>query len=88
MLGKLKDIILLIGAVLLALMLSPIIAVLVVWQAYKKWILRRRFLANNKSNGPRVLFVYSDSPNWQEYIEEYLLTKIPSHSVVFNLKKI
>jgi hypothetical protein len=32
----------------------------------------------------RVLFVYSDSPNWKEYIEGNILPKLPSNTVVLN----
>ena len=34
--------------------------------------------------GRRVLFVYSDSPVWQSYIEEHLLPALPPGSVVLN----
>jgi hypothetical protein len=32
----------------------------------------------------RVLFVYSDSPNWKEYIEANILPKLPANTVVLN----
>ena len=32
----------------------------------------------------RVLFVYSDSPNWKAYIETNILPKLPSNTVVLN----
>ena len=31
-----------------------------------------------------VLFVYSNSPNWQDYVEDNLLPKIPRDSMVLN----
>lgn len=31
-----------------------------------------------------MLFVYSDSPNWKEYIESNILPKISSHSIIIN----
>jgi hypothetical protein len=34
--------------------------------------------------GRRVLFVYSNSPVWQSYIEEHLLPTLPHGSVVLN----
>ena len=34
--------------------------------------------------GTRVLFVYSNSPVWQSYIEEHILPKLPQGSVVLN----
>jgi len=35
-------------------------------------------------NGTRILFVYSNSPNWQAYIEENLLPLIQSQAMVLN----
>ena len=32
----------------------------------------------------RVLFVYSDSPNWKEYIELAILPRLPANTVVLN----
>lgn len=32
----------------------------------------------------RVLFVYSDSPNWKEYIEQQFLPRLPQNAVVLN----
>jgi hypothetical protein len=32
----------------------------------------------------RVLFVYSDSPNWKEHIEHAILPRLPANSVVLN----
>ena|ERR1700687_3471970 len=32
----------------------------------------------------RVLFVYSDSPNWKDYIEQVILPRLPENSVVLN----
>jgi hypothetical protein len=32
----------------------------------------------------RVLFVYSDSPNWKEHIEQRILPRLPQNAVVLN----
>jgi len=32
----------------------------------------------------RVVFVYSDSPNWKEYLEANILPKLPANTVVLN----
>ena len=32
----------------------------------------------------RVLFVYSDSPNWKEYLEAKIVPKLPANTVVLN----
>jgi hypothetical protein len=36
------------------------------------------------SSGKRVLFVYSNSPVWQSYIENNILPRLPHGSVVLN----
>jgi hypothetical protein len=33
------------------------------------------------ARGRRVLFVYSNSPNWQEYVEEKIIPKLPVNAV-------
>jgi hypothetical protein len=33
---------------------------------------------------PYVLFIYSDSPLWQSYIEQHIIPKLPPRSVVLN----
>jgi len=35
-------------------------------------------------NRRRVLFVYSDSPNWKEHVEANILPQLPPNSVVLN----
>ena len=32
----------------------------------------------------RALFVYSDSPNWKEYVEANIVPKLPANTVVLN----
>jgi hypothetical protein len=39
------------------------------------------------SRGRDVLLVYSDSPTWQEYVEENILTRLSSRAVVLNWSK-
>ena len=35
-------------------------------------------------NRQRTIFVYSDSPNWKEYIDRVILPRLPENSVVLN----
>jgi hypothetical protein len=35
-------------------------------------------------NRRRTIFVYSDSPNWKEYIDRVILPRLPENSVVLN----
>jgi hypothetical protein len=63
-------------AVLLVVVLARLIQVVVlyglVWVWWIGWARRR------------VLFVYSDSPNWKDYVEANILPKLPENSVVLN----
>ena len=36
------------------------------------------------ARGRRVLFVYSNSPDWQEYVEEKIIPKPPINAVIMN----
>jgi hypothetical protein len=72
---------------LLALLL-PVIVVYVA--CYLAWhfvwgaILRVWFWRAHAARGRRVLFVYSESPNWQAYVEANILPRIRDQAVVLN----
>lgn len=36
------------------------------------------------TRGRRVVYVYSNSPNWQDYIEHQILPKLPENTIVLN----
>jgi hypothetical protein len=46
--------------------------------------LRLWFWLAHAARGRRVLFVYSNSPNWQSYIEQFILPQIREQSVILN----
>ncbi|UCD76091.1 MAG: hypothetical protein JSV91_04045 [Phycisphaerales bacterium] len=46
--------------------------------------LKRRFRREHGRRGKFILFVYSNSPNWQQYIEENIFPQIGDVSVVLN----
>jgi len=54
--------------------------------AYGQWF-KFRFWRRHGIHGTCVLFVYSDSPNWKDYIEANALPRIGSHSVILNWSK-
>jgi len=63
-------------AVLLAIALVRLVHVMVLYaMVWLWWIGRAR---------RRVLFVYSDSPNWKEYVEANILPKLPKNTVILN----
>lgn len=70
-------------AVPLVVALSPLIVAWVFWDRYHEGALRRRLVA---AHGPqcRGILVYSNSPNWQEYIEAKWLPRLAGRLVVLN----
>jgi hypothetical protein len=70
--------------ILLALILLPF--VLLFQLAYCFW-LRNRFWSLHGKKGRFILFVYSDSPNWKDYIESNILPRIAGHAVILNWSK-
>ena len=49
--------------------------------------LKFRFWLRYSSKGKFILFVYSDSSNWKEYIETRILPRIEDYSVILNWSK-
>lgn len=49
--------------------------------------LKVRFWFRHGRKGKRILFVYSDSSNWKDYIETNILPRIESHSIILNWSK-
>jgi hypothetical protein len=77
--------ILLAPVVLVVLILAvPLVLVDTAWDRFRKGALRRQFLSAYGSQGKRALLVYSNSPNWQSYIEERWLPKLADHVVILN----
>ena len=67
--------------ILLALILLPFV---LLYQAIYSYWLQIRFWRLHGSKGRFILFVYSDSPNWKEYIESCILPQIENQAVVLN----
>jgi hypothetical protein len=49
--------------------------------------LKVRFWLRHGRKGKFILFVYSDSSNWKDYIETKMLPRIEAHSVILNWSK-
>ncbi|MHC4676413.1 MAG: hypothetical protein ACYTBZ_28325, partial [Planctomycetota bacterium] len=67
------------------IVLLPIIiplAILINWIIGRR--LRYQFEKKWASQGKRILLVYSESPNWQTYIEENWLPRLQDHVVILN----
>ena len=75
------------GRVLLALVVlvaSPLVLLLLVTYGLYAVLLHVLLWLLWSPTGKRVLFVYSNSPLWQSYIEETILPRLPRGSVVLN----
>ncbi len=69
----------------LALLFSPLI--LLVWLYWLARTLALRavvLMAAWAPRGRRILFVYSDSPVWGEYIRDRILPRLPPSAVILN----
>jgi hypothetical protein len=72
-------------AVALLVVAAPLVLAVIV--AYGVWTCALYLVVWFWWIGPaprRVLLVYSDSPNWKEYIEQQILPRLPQNSVVLN----
>lgn len=84
--------------IFILILLSPILLlVTVIWLAfevisypfnalYEQW-LKYRFRRRHAGFGRFVLFIYSDSPNWKDYIDANILPRIKEHVVTLNWSK-
>lgn len=54
--------------------------------SYRQW-LKVRFWRRHGKHGRFVLFIYSDSPNWKDYIEAHIIPRVKSHAVILNWSK-
>jgi hypothetical protein len=70
-------------AVPVVLALSPLIVAGVFWDRYREGTLRRR-LVDVHGAQCRGILVYSNSPNWQEYIEANWLPRLAGRLVLLN----
>ena len=61
---------------------APLILAFVIWNNYRAGALRREFL--RRWPGKRGILVYSNSPNWQQYIEQHWLPRLGSQFVLLN----
>ncbi len=67
--------------VLLLLILSPFI---LLWVLVMEIPLRLIFLSKVLSTRKFILFVYSDSPIWKQYLEDNILPRIREHAFLLN----
>lgn len=79
------------AAVVLCVVMLPILILALPFLAVGAWLdgrkrrrLQREFNDRWGAHGKRLLLVYSNSPNWQAYVEENWLPQLASIAVVLN----
>jgi len=74
--------------ILLVLVIAiPIILIRTVYEFFRGLWLRSMFQRKWGSKGKNILLVYSESPNWQDYIEREIVPKVARHAVLLNYSK-
>lgn len=65
----------------------PVVAGWAIFRLLRGGWLRTRFLWKWRRQGARILFVHSDSPNWQDHIDREIRPKLEPHAVFLNFSK-
>src|SRR6266404_1195056 len=73
-----------IGTLLLIILLLPLILVAIITYGVYRVLILVTVWALWCTRGKFVLFVYSDSPIWQEYVTDHFLLKIRDRAIVLN----
>ena len=79
------------AAIVICILTIPILVLALPFLAVSAWLdgrkrrrLQREFHERWGAHGKRMLLVYSNSPNWQAYVEENWLPQLKSIAVVLN----
>ncbi len=62
----------------------PLIPIFITLHKFKGYRLKIMFGQKWETHGKRILFVYSESPNWKPYVEKTILPKLETHVVTLN----
>lgn len=71
----------------LLLVVSPILILIWLFHHLNGFWLNYRFRRKWKPKNKNILFVYSESPNWQQYIENNIAPEIDKRAVFINWSK-
>jgi hypothetical protein len=74
------------GSLLIGLLLGMTVLKSLGPLAFRFW-LKVRFWVRHGRKGKVILFVYSDSSNWKDHIEEKILPRLEACSVILNWSK-
>jgi hypothetical protein len=53
----------------------------------RRFAVNVRFWLRHGRKGRTLLFVYSDSPNWKDYVETHIVPRIETRSIILNWSK-
>ena len=70
--------------VIIVLVLLPLIALLIATHFFYGIVLQLVIWVCWCCRGVNVLLVYSESPNWHDYIETHIIPRLPSSTVLLN----
>jgi hypothetical protein len=68
----------------IVLLLLPVLVFVGLWRIGQTLVLHALLLIFWAPRNRRVLFVYSNSPNWKEHCEREILPRLPETAVVLN----
>lgn len=70
--------------IVLVVVAIPLIPIFITIHKFKGYRLKSMFEQKWGARGKRILFVYSESPNWKSYIENTILPKLEPRIVTLN----
>ncbi len=73
-----------IAALSLFLLLLPVLLGLLILYLISGLLLQFAIWLSWRPRGKHVLFIYSDSPNWKEYVESRLVPRVRDKAVILN----
>ena len=84
---KIGNILLVPVILIVVLAVLPFLALYGAWHFVDGLWLNYRLRNRYASEGKHILFVYSESPNWQEYIERNIIPSIEEKAIFLNWSK-
>ena len=67
-----------------AILIAPFLLFFYLIRIVRGAYLKLRFYLKWSKQGKNTIFIYSDSPNWQEYIEENVIPRIQNEAIFLN----
>ena len=71
-------------AIVFGVLVMPVVIVHAIPSRLRRKALIARFRSEYSAHGRFILFMYSDSPNWKQYIDDHILSRIGRYCIVLN----